>query len=73
VNRLIKDESGQALVLTLLMLLISGLIAAPLLSYMGTGLLSGEVYETRTAELYAADAGVEDAIWKIENKDGYSL
>ena len=71
VNRLIKDESGQALVLTLLLLLISGLIAAPLLSYMGTGLLTGEVYETRTAELYAADAGVEDAVWKIENKDGY--
>jgi len=71
VKRLIKNESGQALILTLLMLLISGLIAAPLLSYMGTGLLSGEVYETRTAELYAADAGVEDAIWKIENKDGY--
>jgi hypothetical protein len=71
VSRLIKDESGQALVLTLLLLLISGLITAPLLSYMGTGLLTGEVYETRTAELYAADAGVEDAVWKIENKDGY--
>jgi len=33
---------------------------------MGTGILTGEVYETRTAELYAADAGVEDAVWKIQ-------
>ena len=71
VKRLIKDEKGAALVMALVLLLIGGLITAPLLSYMGTGLLAGEVYETRTAELYAADAGVEDAIWKIQNEDGY--
>ena len=59
------------MVLALVLLLVSGLIAAPLLSHMGTGLVTGEVYETRTAELYAADAGVEDAVWKIQNKDGY--
>jgi len=57
--------------MALILLLIGGLISAPLLSYMGTGLLAGEVYEARTAELYAADAGVEDAIWKIQNQDGY--
>jgi hypothetical protein len=34
---------------------------------MGSGILAGEVYERRTAELYAADAGVEDAIWGIQN------
>jgi len=34
---------------------------------MGAGLLSGEVYNRRTDELYAADAGVEDAIWKIQH------
>ncbi len=56
--------------MVLILLLISGLIIGPLLSYMGTGLITGEVYETRTAELYAADAGVEDAIWKIQNNEG---
>jgi len=71
VNRLLTDERGAAMVLALVLLLVSGLIAAPLLSHMGTGLVTGEVYETRTAELYAADAGVEDAVWKIQNKDGY--
>jgi hypothetical protein len=35
---------------------------------VGTGLLNGRVYERRTAELYAADAGVEDAIWKIQTR-----
>ena len=71
VKRLIKDEKGQALVMVMILLLIGGLITAPLLSNVGTGLTTGEVYETRTVELYAADAGVEDAIWKIQNKDGY--
>ena len=65
VKRLVRDEKGAALILVLILLLISGLIIGPLLSYMGTGLITGEVYETRTAELYAADAGAEDAIWSI--------
>jgi cytoskeletal protein CcmA (bactofilin family)/Flp pilus assembly pilin Flp len=70
-KRLVRDEKGVALVLVLILLLISGLIIGPLLSYMGTGLITGEIYERRTDELYAADAGVEDAIWKIQNQDGY--
>jgi hypothetical protein len=71
VTRLIRDEKGAALAMALMLLLIGGLITAPLLSYLGTGLLAGEVYEARTAELYAVDAGIEDAIWKIQKKDGY--
>jgi len=71
VKRLIRDEKGAALTMALILLLIGGLMTAPLLSFMGTGLLAGEVYEARTAELYAVDAGVEDAVWKIQNKDGY--
>ncbi|MCJ7670074.1 MAG: hypothetical protein MUO61_06120, partial [Dehalococcoidia bacterium] len=68
-KRLIRDEKGQAMVLALVLLLVGGLIVASLLSYMGTGLLTGRVYERRTAELYAADAGVEDAVWKIQHGD----
>ena len=66
-RRFARDEKGAALILAIILLLVSGLIAAPLLAHMGTGVLAGEVYETRTAELYAADAGVEDALWKIQN------
>src|SRR3989304_1101863 len=32
---------------------------------MGTGVSSGRVYEQKNAEIYAADAGVEDAMWHI--------
>jgi len=70
VKILIKDEKGQALVMVLILLLVSGLIIGPLLSYMGNGLNIGSVYEGRTAELYAADAGVEDAVWQIEQGIG---
>jgi Flp pilus assembly pilin Flp len=71
VRRFAGDEKGQAMVLAVILLLVGVLIATGLLTHMGAGLLAGEVYEKRTAELYAADAGVEDAVWKIQNKDGY--
>jgi hypothetical protein len=68
VKGLARGQKGQALLLAIILLLVSGLIAAPLLAHMGTGILTGEVYQTRTAELYAADAGVEDAVLKIQNQ-----
>jgi hypothetical protein len=69
VKKLIRDETGQTLIMALILLLLGGLIVAPLLSYMGTGLASGGVYEKKAAELYAADAGVEDAVWKLQHPD----
>ncbi len=63
----VGNEKGNALTMVLIVLVVGGLILAPLLGLMGTGVLAGEVYENKTDELYAADAGVEDAIWKIEN------
>jgi hypothetical protein len=67
-KRPIRDEKGQALIMVLILLVVGLLITTPLLAYMGTGLIAGGVYERRMAELYAADAGVEDAMWKIQNQ-----
>jgi hypothetical protein len=61
----IRDQKGQVLILTLILLVVGGLILTPLLGLMSTGLLAGQVYEKKMSELYAADAGVEDAIWRI--------
>jgi hypothetical protein len=61
-----KDEKGQALILVLLLLLLGSIIITPLLSYMSTGLRTGQMYQRKTDELYAADAGVEDSIWQIK-------
>ena len=60
-----KGESGQALILALVLLLIGGLMIPPLLALASTGLKTSQVYEQKTGELFAADSGVEDAIWKI--------
>ena len=65
VKRIMRDEKGKALVLALVLLVVGGLILTPLLGLMTTGLVAGQVYEKKTEELYAADAGVEYAIWQL--------
>lgn len=55
------------MILALILLLLTGLIIAPLLSFMSTGLIIQRKQEQRALELYAADAGVEDALWKIQH------
>lgn len=60
-----ESETGQVLILVLILLLLGALIIAPLLSFMGASLKQGQLVETRMLELYAADTGIEDAIWKI--------
>ena len=63
-----KNESGQgALAMVLLLLMLGAVILTPLLVFMQTGLGAGRVYESKLQECYAAEAGVEDAIWKIKN------
>jgi hypothetical protein len=57
---------GQILTLVLIFLTLGILMITPLLGYLGTGARTGLVYEKRTDSLYAADAGIEDAKWKIE-------
>lgn len=69
-KRLIRGEKGYVLIAALLVLVVLGLIAGPLLSYMVSGLKAGHTFETGAAELYAADAGVQDAVWKIQNNIG---
>jgi hypothetical protein len=67
---LVRDEKGQALILALILLVIGGLIMAPLLAYMSTGIIAGGAYEKKADELYAADAGAEDAVLKIQQQTG---
>lgn len=62
----LREESGQALIMVLVFLLLGSLILPPVLSHIGTALKTGQVYESKTDELYAADSGIEDAIWQIK-------
>jgi hypothetical protein len=65
-KRLLSSQKGQALPMVLILMVMSGLIVAPLLSYMSSGLKAGETYENIADEFYAADAGIEDGLWHIK-------
>lgn len=55
--------------MVLLLLLLGALVIPPLLSFTSTGTKSGQVYEQKANDLYAADAGIEDGIWQIKYYD----
>jgi hypothetical protein len=60
---LVRGESGRGSLEAVLILLILGaLIITPLLAFMYTGLKAGQTHESRTEELYAADAGWASAL-----------
>ena len=65
----VKSESGQVLVLVMLLLLVGGLILPPLLSLSMTGINTGRIYEGKTHELNSADSGLEHALWQIKYGD----
>lgn len=65
---LIREETGQApLGLVLMMVAICALIIPSLLSFTVTSLNVAEAVECRSLEFYSADAGIENALWKIKN------
>jgi hypothetical protein len=62
----VRSEKGQVLILVLILLTVCSLLIKPLLDYIGTGVKTSKVYENKISDLYAADAGVEDATWQIK-------
>ena len=68
--RVIKNESGQAaLIAVLILLLLGALMIPPLLGLMSTGLKAGQAHESRLQEFYAADGGLEDALYRAKHDD----
>lgn len=47
-------------------MVLGSLVLGPLLAYLGTAFQSGGVYNAKTDRFYAADSGIEDAIWQIK-------
>ena len=65
-SRLVSEETGQALILILCFVLLGSLTILPTLAHMSTALKTGVVYENKTNELFTADAGIENGIWRIK-------
>jgi cytoskeletal protein CcmA (bactofilin family) len=66
-GKLARDEKGQILIIVLVFLVLGAIMITPLLGYMITGVRATGVYQRNNLELYAADAGVKDAMWSIQN------
>jgi hypothetical protein len=67
------NERGYAFLLVLLFMMVGSLVITPLLGFMGTGLKAGITFESKMDDLYAADAGIEDAKWQIRSGNIDSL
>jgi hypothetical protein len=70
IKQIANEDSGQVLILVLVVLLIGALLMGALMGLLGTGIKTATVYENRSNTLYAADAGVQDAISQIMNQTG---
>ncbi len=61
-----NNQVGQVLPAVLAALVIGSLLIVPSLSYVSTSLKTGETVEKNVKGLYAADAGIEHALWYLQ-------
>lgn len=67
-KKYLEDQKGAALSLALILFILSAILIVPLLSFIAGGFKTTDrVYDQKSYELYAADAGVRDAIWTMRN------
>lgn len=71
--RILKNEAGQALPMALILLVLGGLLVVPTLGLVSTSLNANRQVDTGNLELYAADAGVEQTLWRVNNDPGFTL
>jgi hypothetical protein len=64
-KRILKNEAGQALPMALILLVLGGLLVVPTLSFMTTNLKANRTVDVKTSAIYAADSGIQDALWKL--------
>jgi hypothetical protein len=64
---LMRRQDGMALVSVLAMLAIGSLLVIPSINYVSTIVNSGSIAKKEFKAIIAADAGIEDALWKIKN------
>lgn len=65
-KRILKQQTGQALPLALVLLLFGGFFVVPCLALMSTSLNANRMVDQATLGLYAADSGVEDAMRQLK-------
>lgn len=69
----LQDERGQAVVMALLALAVAVLLIAVFLYFASASQMATRAADEQTIERYSADAGVEHAIWRLQNEPGFPL
>jgi hypothetical protein len=64
---MLRKEAGQTLPMALLLLLLGAAAIIPTLSLATTNLKATSSVNQHTQELYAADAGINDALWYLQS------
>ena len=67
-NNLLKSEEGQIMVYTLIVALVAALVVPALIGLTYSGYRSASISYDKMARFYAADTGIEDAIYQIMNR-----
>ena len=65
-----KSESGQTLIIALILLAVGSLLVIPVLQHVFTNLRYNNILECRTLNDYSADAGLQYATCQIYNDPG---
>jgi len=77
VKEINRRQNGQVLIIMLIVLALGGIILAPTLNHAATSIKHQQLIETDALELYAADSGIDYALFKLSNGeiaiDAYSL
>jgi hypothetical protein len=68
-NELVRGKKGQALPLVLCCMTIGALVIVPLLHYTHIGLKAGMSQAEMIELSYAADAGIEHVLWRVNTED----
>jgi hypothetical protein len=63
----LQNETGQVLLFVTITMALTMLIIPPLLNFIGGAGRSAQIREDRMLHVYAADAGVEEAYYRIQN------
>jgi hypothetical protein len=66
-GRILRRDSGQVLAMALILMLLGAILIIPALSFTKTNLNATRAVDQHTRELYAADAGIEDALWYLQS------
>jgi hypothetical protein len=67
IKRADRTEKGEVMLMALVVLTVGALIITPMLASTYTGVKAASIYRRATHELYAADAGLEHAMWQLKN------